>query len=107
MLAPSSKEKPMLTTPPITPNPRPDSLRRSAEAFEASFLAEMLKNAGVFKPAEGFGGGPGEAHFTSFLADTQARAMVARGGIGLADSIERALRARMADTVPDSPGAGQ
>jgi Rod binding domain-containing protein len=78
----------------------PDPLRRSAEAFEASFLAEMLKTAGVFKPAEGFGGGPGEDHFTSFLADAQARAMVARGGIGLADSIEQALRARMASAGP-------
>lgn len=73
----------------------PDSIRRSAEALEASFLAEMLKNAGVFRPTEGLGsGGEGEEQFSSFLADEQARAIVARGGLGLADSIENALRLR-------------
>ena len=80
----------------LTPSPPPpiSPLRRSAEALETAFLAEMLKTAGVFKPSESFGGGEGEEQFTSFLADAQARAMVARGGLGLADSIERALIAR-------------
>lgn len=77
-----------------SPPPQPTPLRRSAEALETAFLAEMLKTAGVFKPSESFGGGEGEEQFTSFLADAQARAMVARGGLGLADSIERALIAR-------------
>lgn len=84
---------------PISPNlpqaPSPQTaIRRSAEALETAFLAEMLKNAGVFKPAESFGGGEGEEQFTSFIADAQARAMVARGGLGLADHIERSLIAR-------------
>ena len=79
------------------PTPPPDALRRSAEALEAAVLAEMLKSAGAFRPTEGPGsGGEGEAQFASFLADEQARAMVARGGIGLADSIEHALRLRAA-----------
>lgn len=79
---------------PPVPAP-PDTLRRSAEALESAFLAEMLKSAGAFRPLEGLGsGGAGEAHFTSFLADEQARAIVARGGIGLADAIEQALRLR-------------
>jgi len=72
----------------------PSPLRRSAEALESAFLAEMLKSAGVFRPSDTIGGGEGEAQFVSFLADSHARAMVARGGIGLADSIERALIAR-------------
>lgn len=85
----------MSITSPITSLPSaPDPLRASAQALETAFLAEMLKNAGVFRAAETFGGGVGEEHFTSFMADTQARAMVARGGIGLADSIEQALRLR-------------
>lgn len=74
--------------------PGPSPLRHSAEALESAFLAEMLKSAGVFRPSNSLGGGEGEAQFVSFLADSHARAMVARGGIGLADSIERALIAR-------------
>lgn len=77
----------------VTPE-NPSRIRQSAEALESAFLSEMLKNAGVFKASESFGGGEGEAQFTSFLADAHARAMVARGGIGLADHIERTLIAR-------------
>jgi len=78
---------------PQTPS-QPTAIRRSAEALETAFLAEMLKSAGAFKPSESFGGGEGEEQFTSFLADAQARAMVARGGLGLSDHIERSLIAR-------------
>jgi len=95
VILPQSSASPPLTRAPLTP---PDSspIRQSAEALETAFLAEMLKSAEVFKPAESFGGGAGEEHFTSFLADTHARAMVARGGLGLADHIEAALLARQA-----------
>jgi len=83
------------------PQPPADSLRRSAEALESAFLAEMLKSAGAFRPVEGLGGGgEGEGQFASFLADEQARAMVARGGIGLADAIEQALRLRAGQVQP-------
>jgi len=86
----------MTAIPPIQPGQPPTTrLRASAEALETAFLAEMLKTAGVFRPSEAMGGGAGEEQFTSFLADTQARAMVARGGLGLADSIEQALIRRM------------
>jgi peptidoglycan hydrolase FlgJ len=83
--------------PPITPtlhattaNPRPD-LRRSAQALETAFLAEMLKAAGTVQTPDGFDGGPGEAQFATFLADAQARALVAAGGLGLTSAIEAAL----------------
>jgi peptidoglycan hydrolase FlgJ len=70
-------------------------MRATAEAFEAVFLAEMLKTAGVGRPLEGFGsGGSGEDTFASYFADIHARALVARGGLGLADRIETALAAR-------------
>lgn len=86
---------PPTLAPTLPPAPAPQTaIRRSAEALESAFLAEMLKSAGVYKPSESFGGGEGEEQFTSFLADAQARAMVARGGIGLADQIERSLIAR-------------
>lgn len=74
------------------------ALRASAEAFEAVFLAEMLKAAGIGRAQEGFaGGGAGEDTFASYFADIHARALVARGGIGLADQIERALLARQTE----------
>jgi peptidoglycan hydrolase FlgJ len=72
-----------------------NTLRQTAEAFEALFLAEMLKATGIGKPQQGLGtGGAGEDAFASYFADIHARALVARGGIGLADRIEAALAAR-------------
>jgi peptidoglycan hydrolase FlgJ len=66
-------------------------LRAAAEAMEAGFLAEMLKQSGLGAAPEGFGGGAGEDQFASFLRQEQAAAMVRAGGIGLADSIYNAL----------------
>lgn len=70
--------------------------RETAKELEASFLSEMLKAAGLGKAREAFGGGIGEAQFTSFLTDEQARNIVERGGIGLADAFcESLLRGKM------------
>lgn len=75
--------------------PRDDAaLRRAAEAFEAGFLAEMLSFAGLGKTPEGFGGGHGEDAFASLLVREQARLMVKAGGIGIAETVFRALAAR-------------
>ncbi len=73
------------------------ALRRSAEALETAFLSEMFKAAGIARPPESMNGGEGEEHFASFLAEAHARAMVLRGGVGLAEHIERALVARGAE----------
>ena len=70
------------------------SLMKAAEDLEASFLAEMLKSAGVGKARDSFGGGIGEDQFTSLLVREQARAMVQSGGIGLAQSLFEALKER-------------
>ena len=87
------------TTTPAPGDPR--ALRASAEAFEAVFLAEMLKAAGFGRAREGLGGGgAGEDAFASFFADIHARALVARGGLGLADRIEAALVARSGGAAP-------
>lgn len=67
-------------------------LKEAAKNLEASFLAEMLKAAGVGKTRESFGGGAGEEHFASFLAEAHAKNLVERGGIGLAESIFNALK---------------
>ncbi|MDG1116207.1 MAG: rod-binding protein [Flavimaricola sp.] len=69
-------------------------LREAAMKLEAGFLSEMLKSAGLDGAAQGFAGGPGEEHFTSFLRDAQAREMVAAGGIGLAESLFEIMKAR-------------
>jgi hypothetical protein len=93
-----------VNVPPVPPVARPapaapatsDGLRAAAEALEATFIAEMLKHAGVGKTPEGFGGGVGEDQFAGFLRQEQAREIAAKGGIGLAASIVEAM-ARMED----------
>ncbi|MGP9789916.1 rod-binding protein [Roseinatronobacter sp. NSM] len=62
----------------------------SAVEFEALVLAEMLRAAGAGQPTTGIEGGVGEDQFASFLLDAQARAIAARGGIGLAEMVMRA-----------------
>lgn len=66
--------------------------RRAAEALEASFLAEMLKSAGVGEQENSFSGSTGEAQFASFQRDALAWQLVRRGGIGLAAMIESVLK---------------
>jgi peptidoglycan hydrolase FlgJ len=78
------------------PPERQAALRKAAQDFEASFLAEMLKAAGFGKPRESFGGGPGEEAFAGLLAREQAARLAAHGGIGLAEHVFRELLAREA-----------
>lgn len=77
-----------------TPPTRDEQLLTAAQNLEASFLAEMLKSAGVGAPRETFGGGAGEEHFASFLREAQAKEMVQAGGIGLAEALFEAMKAR-------------
>lgn len=76
------------------PQTRDEQLLTAARNLEASFLAEMLKSAGVGAPRETFGGGAGEEHFASFLREAQAKEMVQAGGIGLAEALFEAMKAR-------------
>lgn len=71
-----------------------DVLREAARAFEAAFLAEMLKHSGLSQSPEGFGGGIGEEQFSGFLREAQAKEMAEAGGIGLAEHIFRSLQER-------------
>lgn len=70
-------------------------LRAAAAAFEAEFLAEMLKHAGLGAPRNAFGGGPGEEAFASLLVREHARLLVDRGGIGLAERLFEAMKEGM------------
>ena len=70
------------------------ALRGAAQKLEATFLAEMLKAAGLGESRSGFGGGEGEDQFSSFLVQAQAEEMVAAGGIGLSEALFNALKDR-------------
>jgi len=70
------------------------ALHKAAQALEVNFLTEMLTAAGLGETNRTFGGGVGEDQFASFLRDAQAREMVRAGGIGLAQSLFEAMKAR-------------
>lgn len=74
---------------PITAQPpsRHDQLMAKAEELEATFLSEMLAYSGLGEMQGSFGGGQGEAQFSSFLRQEQARLIVQQGGLGLAELI--------------------
>ena len=87
--------------PPARPSPRvsvaqaeaqQDPLRKAARQLEATFLAEMLKSAGLGKSRTSFGGGSGEDQFSTFLIRAQSEQMAKAGGIGLAESLYNALK---------------
>lgn len=75
--------------PPIIaqPSPRRDQLMSKAEELEATFLSEMLAHSGLGEMQGSFGGGEGEAQFSSFLRQEQARLIVQHGGLGLSQLI--------------------
>lgn len=73
-------------------------MRAAAQEFEAAFLAEMLKSAGLGKTRGPFSGGAGEDQFASFMVQAQAREMARAGGIGLAETIYRSLQERADET---------
>ena len=66
-------------------------LRTRAQELETAFLAEMLSYTGLDQQGQGFGGGIGADQFASFLRQEQAAMIVARGGIGLAEQLFRAM----------------
>ena len=69
-----------------TPN-RQQQLMSKAQELEATFLSEMLGYSGMSELQGSFGGGQGEAQFSSFLREEQARLIVESGGLGLAELI--------------------
>ena len=77
---------------------RDEALQAAAEKLEASFLAQMLKSAGLGESRSTFGGGAGEDQFASFLLEAQAEKMVEAGGIGLAEALFESLKDRQDDT---------
>ncbi len=70
----------------------PDEIRRTAETFEAMFLAQMLAPMfdGLSTDGE-FGGGAGERAFRPMLIEEYGRAIMRAGGVGVADAVAREL----------------
>ena len=95
-------ESDMMIEPTLTPHPGPArphdaDLHELAGSLETVFLTEMLAHAGVGETPEAFGGGTGEEQFASFQREQLAAQIVAKGGIGLSESLFRALSERQAD----------
>lgn len=86
----------LASTPPTLTNvdEADHALMAKAKALEASFLAEMLGHAGLDAAPQGFNGGIGEEQFSSFLRAEQAKGIVEKGGVGLAEHIFQSLKVR-------------
>lgn len=80
-----------LSAPQIPMDPARGKLMEKAKELEAAFLSEMLSHTGMGESSESFGGGAGEDQFASFLRNEQARMMVEKGGIGLAQTLFESL----------------
>lgn len=78
-------------SPPLRALPSTEALRQVSRDLEAAFLSVMLRETGAGAPRDAMGGGIGEEQFASFLTDIYARKISQVGGIGLAESIFRAL----------------
>ena len=74
-----------------TTAPRDPKAWANAVAFEAQFLKTMLEQAYAGLSGEGplGGAGVGSEAWRSFLIEEQAKAMTARGGVGLAAQVYR------------------
>lgn len=90
---------------PVTGRPAPGAAaateaaeRKTAQDFEAAFLAEMLKHTGINSTPESGGGGAGEDAFASFLTGEYARLLAERGGVGLAEQIFNAIHQKGSGT---------
>ena len=94
MITPIPTHAPNTSPAPATLSDKDQKLMAKARELETSFLSEMLNYAGLDGGSSDGGtsfGGPGEDQFGSFLRDAQARQMVDKGGIGLAEQLFHSL----------------
>lgn len=78
----------LLQPAPAAPAAVPARMRETAEAFEASFLSQMLKPMFEGLKTDGpFGGGEAEGTWRGFMIEAMAKQTVKAGGIGLADQV--------------------
>ena len=66
--------------------------KETAEKFEGQFLSFMFQQMFEGVKADGpFGGGHGEEMFRSLMTDAMGKQMARKGGIGLADTVQREM----------------
>jgi Rod binding domain-containing protein len=74
-----------------------DKAKALAQDFEAVFLNSMFQQMFTNISGDGpFGGGGGGGVWRSFLTDEYSKSFVKAGGIGLSDTVQRALIERQA-----------
>ncbi len=89
------------------PDSRAADIRRTAESFEAMFLAQMLAPMFDGLPTDGeFGGGAGERAFRPMLIEEYGKAIMRAGGVGVADAVAREMM-RLQGIAPAAPAGTQ
>lgn len=74
-----------------------DKAKALAQDFEAVFLNSMFQQMFTSTSGDGpLGGGGAAGTWRSFLTDEYSKSFVKAGGVGLSDSIQRALIERQA-----------
>jgi peptidoglycan hydrolase FlgJ len=79
-----------------TPAPQrgmdPAKAAKAAEDFEAFFLTQVFEQmfSGI-EPDSMFGGGQGETVFRSLLIQEYGKAVAHRGGVGIADAVQKEI----------------
>ena len=97
---------PNVATPNATSAAETARMRETAEQFEVSFLAQMLKPMFEGISTDGpFGGGEAEGQWRSFMIDEMAKQTVRVGGIGLADTVVSEMIRMQAEQSQTLPGA--
>jgi peptidoglycan hydrolase FlgJ len=94
--------QPSISSARTAPAPSAEDLRirDTARNFEAAMVATMVESMMVTGKVETFGGGHAEEMWRSFQARAIADQIAAQGGIGLARSVETAMRSYGAAPAP-------
>lgn len=88
------------TRPALAPSREDLRIRETARDFEAAMIATMVESMMVTGKVETFGGGHAEEMWRSFQARAIADQIAAQGGVGLARSVESAMRGYGAAPAP-------
>lgn len=73
--------------------PAPDKISKTAVEFEAMFLGTVVNEMMKDTMPKTMNGGHGEEMFRSMLGNEIAREIAESGGVGIAASVEQAMRA--------------
>jgi peptidoglycan hydrolase FlgJ len=79
-------------------------IEKTAQDFEAVFLAEMLKPmVESVAVSEDFGGGRGEEMFRGLMTQEYGKIMAGKGGVGLADHVKAQMIRLELGQDPNTP----